>query len=132
MSRVALALKGVLARADATPTLVFDEVDAGIGGRSADPVGRSLWLLARDHQVICVTHLPQIAAYADVHLRIEKRARDGRTVTDIEPLEGEERLRELASMLGGGAGDAAAEGALAAAAELLERATAVRDREGVA
>ena len=63
MSRVALALKTVLARADETPTLIFDEVDAGIGGRSADPVGRMLWRLARDHQVVCVTHLPQIAAY---------------------------------------------------------------------
>jgi DNA repair protein RecN (Recombination protein N) len=143
MSRVALALKGVLARADATPTLVFDEVDAGIGGRSADPVGRSLWRLARDHQVICVTHLPQIAAYADSHLRIEKVAREGRTVTQIEPLEGEARLAELASMLGGaaaaGAGstkgsaaDAPAEGARAAAAELLARAASARERSEVA
>ena len=87
MSRVALALKTVLARADETPTLIFDEVDAGIGGRSADPVGRMLWRLARDHQVVCVTHLPQIAAYADNHLRIEKAERDGRTVTEIEPLD---------------------------------------------
>ncbi|CAN5760044.1 DNA repair protein RecN [soil metagenome] len=124
MSRVALAIKGVLARADSTPTLVFDEIDAGIGGRSADPVGRSLWRLARDHQVICVTHLPQIAAYADVHLRIDKQVRAGRTVTEIEPLESEARLRELAAMLGGG-GDGAG-GALAAAGELLERAASAR------
>jgi DNA repair protein RecN (Recombination protein N) len=130
LSRVALALKGVLARADETPTLVFDEVDAGIGGRSADPIGRSLWRLARDHQVICVTHLPQIAAYADAHLRIEKREREGRTVTEIELLDGDERLRELASMLGGGG--EGGRGALAAARELLARAGAVRQAEPVA
>ena len=119
LSRVALALKVVLARADVTPTLVFDEIDAGVGGRSADPVGRSLWLLARDHQVVCVTHLPQIAAYADVHLRIQKQARDGRTVTDLRALDGTEREAELAQMLGGTAADA---GARAAAGELLSRA----------
>jgi DNA repair protein RecN (Recombination protein N) len=124
LSRVALAVKGVLAQADETPTLVFDEVDAGIGGRSADPVGRSLWRLARSHQVICVTHLPQIAAYADNHLRIAKRSRDGRTVTEIEPLDGEDRARELSTMLGGGAD--VSEGALAAARELLGRAEAMR------
>jgi DNA repair protein RecN (Recombination protein N) len=121
MSRVALALKTVLARADETPTLIFDEVDAGIGGRSADPVGRMLWRLARDHQVVCVTHLPQIAAYADNHLRIEKQERDGRTTTQIEPLTGDERRIELAHMLGGTAG---ANAALAAADALLAAAAA--------
>ncbi len=125
MSRVALALKTVLARADATPTLIFDEVDAGIGGRSADPVGRLLWRLGRDHQVICVTHLPQIAAYADQHLRIEKGERDGRTVTDIARLDDGERRHELAQMLGGEAGGAA----LATADELLGRAAAERRAE---
>ncbi|HYI23487.1 MAG TPA: DNA repair protein RecN [Candidatus Limnocylindrales bacterium] len=125
MSRVALALKTVLARADATPTLIFDEVDAGIGGRSADPVGRLLWRLGRDHQVICVTHLPQIAAYADQHLRIEKRERDGRTVTDIARLNDGERRHELAQMLGGEAGGSA----LATADELLGRAAAERSAE---
>ncbi|MEO8438239.1 MAG: AAA family ATPase, partial [Chloroflexota bacterium] len=69
LSRVALAIKSVLAEADETPVLVFDEVDTGIGGRSADPVGRNLWALARRHQVLCVTHLPQIAAHADAHYR---------------------------------------------------------------
>ena len=101
LSRVALAIKQVLAEADDTPVLVFDEVDAGIGGRSADPVGRSLWALARRHQVLCVTHLPQIAAHADAHFRIAKRERDGRTVTDIERLDREGRMVELAQMLGG-------------------------------
>jgi len=103
LSRVALAIKQVLATADDTPTLVFDEVDAGIGGRTADPVGRSLWSLARDHQVLVVTHLPQIAAHADAHFRIAKRERDGRTITEIERLDREGRIVELAAMLGGAA-----------------------------
>jgi DNA repair protein RecN (Recombination protein N) len=123
LSRVALAIKRVLAEADATPTLVFDEVDSGIGGRSADPVGRSLWGLARRHQVLCVTHLPQIAAHADAHYRIAKRERDGRTVTEVERLDREGRIVELAAMLGGGPGDAAA---LASARELLDRAESWR------
>ena len=93
LSRVALAIKQVLAEVDATPTLVFDEIDTGIGGRSADPVGRSLWTLAREHQVLCVTHLPQIAAYADAHYRIAKREREGRTVTEIVRLDRTERER---------------------------------------
>ncbi len=116
-SRVALAIKRVLAEADATPTLVFDEVDSGVG-RSADPLGRSLWSLARRHQVLCVTHLPQIAAHADAHYRIAKRELDGRTVTAVERLDHEGRMVELAAMLGGGPGDVAA---LAAARELLDR-----------
>ena len=123
LSRVALAIKRVLAEADETPTLVFDEVDTGIGGRSADPVGRSLWGLARRHQVLCVTHLPQIAAHADGHYRIVKRERDGRTVTEVERLDREGRIVELAAMLGGGPGDAAA---LASARELLDRAESWR------
>ena len=123
LSRVALAIKRVLAEADETPTLVFDEVDSGIGGRSADPVGRSLWGLARRHQVLCVTHLPQIAAHADAHYRIAKREREGRTVTEVERLDREGRIVELAAMLGGGPGDPAS---LASARELLDRAEAWR------
>jgi DNA repair protein RecN (Recombination protein N) len=119
MSRVALAIKQVLAEVDDTPTLVFDEVDTGIGGRSADPIGRSLWALARRHQVLCVTHLPQIAAHADAHFRIEKRERDGRTVTEVQPLDADGRVAELAAMLGGGEGTGEA-----AARELLDRAAA--------
>jgi DNA repair protein RecN (Recombination protein N) len=107
LSRVALAIKQVLATADETPTLVFDEVDAGIGGRTADPVGRSLWALARNHQVLVVTHLPQIAAHADAHFRISKRERDGRTVTEVERLDREGRIVELAAMLGGAPSPAA-------------------------
>jgi DNA repair protein RecN (Recombination protein N) len=123
LSRVALAIKRVLAEADETPTLVFDEVDSGIGGRSADPIGRSLWGLARRHQVLCVTHLPQIAAHADAHYRIAKRERDGRTVTEVERLDREGRIVELAAMLGGGPGDPAS---LASARELLDRAESWR------
>jgi DNA repair protein RecN (Recombination protein N) len=123
LSRVALAIKQVLAEADETPVLVFDEVDTGIGGRSADPVGRSLWALARRHQVLCVTHLPQIAAHADAHYRITKRERDRRTVTEIERLDREGRIVELAQMLGGDAGGATG---LATAREMLDRAEAWR------
>jgi DNA repair protein RecN (Recombination protein N) len=129
LSRVALAIKQVLAEADGTPTLVFDEVDTGIGGRSADPVGRSLWALARRHQVLCVTHLPQIAAHADVQFRITKRERDGRTVTEVERLDREGRIVELAQMLGGASGGATA---LASARELLDRAEGWREGVGAA
>ncbi len=121
LSRVALAVKQVLAEADGTPTLVFDEVDTGIGGRSADPVGRSLWSLARAHQVLCVTHLPQIAAYADAHYRIAKRERGGRTVTEVVRLGRADREAELAQMIGGPAGG---EPARLSARELLDRAEA--------
>jgi len=127
LSRVALAIKQVLAEADRTPTLVFDEIDSGIGGRSAEPVGRSLWELARNHQVLCVTHLGQIAAYADAQFRIEKRQRDGRTVTEVVRVDGPERVTELAQMLAGSEGGAAA---LATAEELLGRAAAWRGARG--
>ncbi len=123
LSRVALAIKQILAEADHTPTLVFDEIDTGIGGRSAEPVGRSLWELARTHQVLCVTHLGQIAAYADAQFRIEKHLRGGRTVTEVRRVEGRERIDELAQMLAGAEGGAAAR---ASAEELLERADAWR------
>ena len=123
LSRVALAIKQILAEADHTPTLVFDEIDSGIGGRSAEPVGRSLWELARSHQVLCVTHLGQIAAYADAQFRIEKHQRAGRTVTEVRRLSGPERVDELAQMLAGAEGGA---GARASAEELLDRADAWR------
>ena len=114
LSRVALAVKQVLAEADRTPTLVFDEIDTGIGGRSADPVGRSLWALGRGHQVLCVT-------YADAHYRIAKRERDGRTVTEITRLDREGRAGELAVMIGGPDGG---EASRHSASELLDRAEA--------
>ena len=142
LSRVALAIKEVLAEVDDTPSLVFDEIDTGIGGRSADPVGRSLWSLGRRHQVLCVTHLPQIAAHADAHFQIAKRERDGRTVTDVIRLDRDGRIVELGEMLGGpSAGDApggalrggtsrGGTAALASARELLDRAEAWRARSG--
>ncbi len=131
LSRIALAIKEVLAEVDDTPTLVFDEIDTGIGGRSADPVGRSLWTLARGHQVLCVTHLPQIAAHADAHFQITKRERGGRTVTEVTRLDREGRIAELGQMLAGA--DAVGEGsgaAIASARELLDRATAWRSTAG--
>jgi DNA repair protein RecN (Recombination protein N) len=121
LSRVALALEEVLARVDETPVLVFDEVDAGIGGRSADPVGRSLWALARGRQVVVITHLPQIAAYADAHFTIAKLEAGGRTVTRIDRLDRDGRIGELATMIGGPSGGPAAR---TSATELLDRAEA--------
>jgi len=123
LSRLALAIEEVLAAADSTPTLVFDEIDAGIGGRSADPVARTLWLLGRRHQVLCVTHLPQIAAHADAHFGIRKVERAGRTVTEVRRLADDERVQELAAMIGGPGGGAAS---IASAREMLARAAAFR------
>jgi len=104
-SRLSLALKVVLAASDATPLLVFDEVDAGVGGRNAAAVGERLRELSRFHQVLCVTHLPQVAAHADAHLVVGKRVVGERTVTEAILLDPEARTAELAAMLGGeGAG----------------------------
>ncbi len=101
LSRVVLALKAILAGVDSVDTVVFDEVDAGIGGRIAEMVGKKIKELAAHHQIICITHLPQIAKYADYHYKIEKTVADGRTCTRIRPLSGDERVPELARMLGG-------------------------------
>jgi len=100
-SRLMLALKGVLARADRTPTLIFDEIDQGIGGRVGATVGEKLWNLAANHQVLCITHLPQLAGYGDQHLRVEKQVSGDRTVTQVQPLDAGERVAEMAQMLGG-------------------------------
>lgn len=105
LSRVMLALKAVLADVDPLPTLIFDEIDAGIGGRTALAVADKLRDLARRHQVLCVTHLPQIAAAADAHFAVEKRVEGGRTVTRVRALSGEAREREIARMLAGGEGE---------------------------
>ena len=99
-SRVMLAIKAALTGADPHPTLVFDEIDSGIGGRVGEVVGRKLWDLARHSQVLAVTHLPQIAAYADLHLRVGKHVAEGRTVTHVDSLEAEDRLDELSDMFG--------------------------------
>ena len=114
-ARLMLALKTVLAHADPVPTLIFDEIDVGIGGRVGGVVGRKLHQLAQSHQVLCVTHLPQLAAHGDHHLNVIKQEEGGRTVVRVRVLEGEERVRELAVMLG-----APTEAGLRSAQELLK------------
>ena len=101
LSRTMLALKTVLAAHDRLATLVFDEIDANVGGRLGDVLGQKLAALGQTHQVICVTHLPQVASYAPHHWTIRKSRRGKRTVTQIHPLRDEDRLEELASMLRG-------------------------------
>lgn len=118
-SRLSLALKVVLASADETPVLIFDEVDAGVGGRNAGQLGERLKALAAFHQVLCVTHLPQVAAFADVHVHVGKRVTEGRTYTDARILDASERADELAAML---AGEGAGHEARATAEALLRAA----------
>jgi DNA repair protein RecN (Recombination protein N) len=101
LSRTMLALKTVLAGHDHRGTLVFDEIDANVGGRLGDVLGQKLAALGQTHQVICVTHLPQVASYARHHWTIRKSRRGKRTVTEIQLLEESDRLEELASMLRG-------------------------------
>jgi DNA repair protein RecN (Recombination protein N) len=124
ISRFMLALKVALAEADTIPVLIFDEIDIGIGGRSGEVIGRKLWKLSRQHQVICVTHLPQIAAFADAHYRVSKQSAGNRTTSTITALQGEARLKELAVML---AGARYTETALTAARELLQKAEAWKE-----
>lgn len=101
LSRIMLALKTVLADKDEIETLIFDEIDTGISGKTAWKVSEKMGILGREHQLICITHLPQIAAMADTHFCIEKRVEDNRAVTDIRRLEESESIEELARMLGG-------------------------------
>ncbi|MGA9348962.1 MAG: DNA repair protein RecN [Anaerolineae bacterium] len=131
-SRLMLALKTVLSMADRTPTLIFDEIDAGIGGRAGGVVGQKLWSLTAGagpggvgHQVLCVTHLPQLAGYGDVHFRVDKGIFGERTLTTVEQLTEEERVEELASMLG-----AATKVTRRSAQELLERVSKVKGNRG--
>ncbi len=100
MSRVMLGLKSVLGRVDGISVLIFDEIDSGVGGRGGHIVGRKLAELARHHQVICITHLPQVACYADHHVVVRKRLEEGRTFTDCVVIEGDDVVRELSDMLG--------------------------------
>ena len=116
-SRLMLGLKNVLARADQVPSLIFDEIDQGIGGRVGMVVGQKLWNLSRSHQVFCVTHLPQLAVFGDQHYQVQKLVDKGRTLTRVENLEGEPRLLELSQMLG-----EVGEGTLRSAHELLQTA----------
>ncbi len=102
-SRLMLALKSILAAADAVPTLIFDEVDVGVGGRSGQVVGEKLWQLTNQgaHQVICITHLPQIAAFGDAHYNITKKVEGERTSTRVSQMSDTDRVEELAAMIGG-------------------------------
>ncbi len=100
-ARLMLATKSILSDVDRTPTLVFDEIDVGVGGRSGQVVGEKLWGIARSHQVIVVSHLAQVAAFAETHLRIEKRTAAGRTSSEVRALDDGERELELAAMLDG-------------------------------
>ena len=101
ISRFMLALKSALATADNIPVLIFDEIDIGVGGRSGKVVGRKLWNIARDRQAICITHLPQIAVFADSHYRVQKQADGDRTTSQITALHGDELVQEIALMLSG-------------------------------
>ena len=115
-SRMMLALNSVLQAASGAPSVVYDEIDAGIGSRAGDVVGRKLWTVGRAAQVLCVTHLPQIAVWADTHFRVGKAVQAGRTYSGADTLGMEEREEEIAGMLGGGASVSQA------AREMLERA----------
>jgi DNA repair protein RecN (Recombination protein N) len=121
-SRLMLALKTVLANADRVPTLIFDEIDQGIGGRAGGVVGLKLWGLTSAHQVLCVTHLPQLACFGDVHLKVEKVENEGRTVTRVTELDEGARVDELSAMLGGPAGAAR----LQSAREMLDESVSVK------
>ncbi len=117
LSRIMLAIKSVLADKDDVPTLIFDEIDTGISGRAAQQVGVKLKSIARNIQVLCVTHLPQIAAMADHHFRISKRSDDSRTYTDVNLLDREERVAEVARIM---SGSEASQTMLASARELID------------
>ncbi len=119
LSRIMLAIKTVLARKDHIDTLIFDEIDSGISGRTAWKVSEQLGLLGREHQVLCITHLPQIAAMADVHFVIEKNADDDSTRTIIKRIEGDESISELARLLGS---DEESEAALTNARDMKQKA----------
>lgn len=101
LSRIMLAIKAILADRDQIETLIFDEIDTGISGRTAQKVSEKMAVIGRCHQVLCITHLPQIAAMADTHFEIEKHQKDNETITEIHPLEGDDSVRELARLLGG-------------------------------
>lgn len=125
LARIMLALKNVLAESDDVSTLVFDEVDTGVSGRAALKVARKMAQVARQKQILCVTHLPQIAAMADTHFFVEKGERKGRTFTDVRVLSPEERKQELARLTGGEQVTAAM---LAGAGELLAEAEAFKGK----
>lgn len=124
-ARLLLALKSILSRVDDIPTLVFDEIDVGVGGRAGQVVGEKLWSISDRHQVICITHLPQVAAFADAHYAITKVFGDGRTRTVVERLDDAQRAHEIAAMLDG---TPVSEHSLRSALDMLERARAYKQR----
>jgi DNA repair protein RecN (Recombination protein N) len=101
LSRIMLALKGILAQGDRVSVLVFDEIDANVGGRLGSVIGGKLRNLAKHHQVLCITHLPQIASYADRHLTVRKQSDGNQTRTTVRAISGDEQLEELSEMIGG-------------------------------
>ena len=96
-----LALKGILAQSDRISVLVFDEIDSNVGGRLGSVIGSKLRHLASHHQVLCITHLPQIAGYADRHLTVRKEVANNQTATTVRVMSGDERVQEMAEMIGG-------------------------------
>ncbi len=116
LSRLMLSLKSLIAESAAMPTLIFDEIDSGISGDIAGKVGKILARLGEGHQVICITHMPQIAVKGDTHFYVYKETSDESTIASIKQLEGQERIREVAKML---SGDSLSEAALENARELL-------------
>ena len=119
LSRISLALQLILAKHDCTPTLVFDEVDVGIGGATAEIVGKCLHQLSKDTQLLCITHLPQVAAQADHHLQVQKTVSKQKASSQLKPLNPAERIQEIARMLGG---QKITEQTLAHAKEMLDHA----------
>jgi DNA repair protein RecN (Recombination protein N) len=128
LSRIMLALKSVLAQGDRVSVLVFDEIDANVGGRLGSVIGSKLRKLASRHQVLCITHLPQIASYADRHLTVRKQSERGETRTTVRVMEGDERITELSEMIGG---QRVTDITRAQAKELLEAASSESSRPRV-
>jgi DNA repair protein RecN (Recombination protein N) len=121
-SRLMLGLKSVLAQQDRTPTLIFDEIDQGIGGRVGAVVGHKLWALTGAHQVLCVTHLPQLAAFGDQHYKVEKHVQERRSLAQAKLLKGDKRVDELALMLG-----SVSEANIESASDLLQQAAETKE-----
>lgn len=124
-ARLLLALKSILSRVDEVATLIFDEIDVGVGGRAGQVVGQKLWAITTNHQVICITHLPQVAAFADAHYHISKLFEQDRTRTNVQRLNDEQRIDELAAMLDG----TPSEHSRANAREIIGRAAGWKERQ---
>lgn len=127
-ARLLLALKSILSRVDEVATLIFDEIDVGVGGRAGQVVGQKLWAITENHQVVCITHLPQVAAFADAHYHISKEFGDERTRASVRRLDDDQRVDELAAMLDG----TPSEHSRANAREIIGRAAGWKDRRRAA